>query len=102
MERRKVVAVTNLLEDLVGKQYALGELLGTVDYAVTYGVDFTVTADASQFGIGQDIKDSFYRTFVVDKTEFTDSLRAVGQFIFEKAVGKPDFFHAAFGHYFVI
>ena len=72
MERSEVVAFLYLLEHLVGDKYALAEFLGAVHHAVAYGVDFVVAGDASQFGICQDVENSFHCAFVVNQAKFLD------------------------------
>ena len=42
MEWSEVVAFFDLVDDIVGEKHAFTEFLGTVDYTVTYGVDFII------------------------------------------------------------
>ncbi len=99
MKRRQIVAVFHLPDNLIGKEHALGELLGTVNHTMSYRSDFGIRADTPQLRIGEDVKHSLHSAAVVNEAKLLDRLGAVCQLVFQKTVGQTDFLHSTFGEH---
>ena len=102
MKGGKVIAVLDLVENLVSDKHALVELLGTMYHAVTNGVDFAVALDAAYLGVGEVGQDCLDGTFVVDEAQLLNLFRAVGFLEFQECVGQTYFLYAALGHCLVV
>jgi hypothetical protein len=102
MKRRKVVASSKSLHHLVCKEYALVELLATVNSAMTHSVKFVKTAKHSIFTFCEYLKDELHTLSVLWDWFVDLHLLAVSKLDFDERIRKTDFLNTSRCEYALI
>jgi len=97
VQRRDVITLANHRFHLVGDEYALAEFLSAVYHTVAHRIDLVIALDAAVLIAGEGLENGSDGTLMVFDVEVYLFLAAVGEFQFDKSVGKSDFLNAAFG-----
>ena len=96
VEWSNAVALFNHGNHFVVNENALVELLATMHYAVTNGIDFVEALDAAKFRTGEQVEDSLDCSIVVGDVKLKYFLRTVGELEFNESVGQTDFLNSTF------